>query len=195
MASNDMDIVKKTEQIMKDVNARIEATEFNDQSMVTLKSYIVEAISKISIENRKKTTIGIFGISGEGKSTLLSPILGKEDLLPSGSFGACTAVVSQVEANLSDSNYIAEIEFISKEEWEKEPQDLVSVLSDDSEDRDDDMTKSAKEKITALYGEDADKKTLEELNIMDLCVKIDNLLTNNNITISKLNVSFRNLSM
>lgn len=74
-----------------------------------------EAISKISIECRKKTTVGIFGKSGEGKSTLLSAILGKEDLLPCGSAGACTAVVSQVEANLSDSNYTAEIELISKE--------------------------------------------------------------------------------
>nr|XP_055076832.1 nuclear GTPase SLIP-GC-like isoform X2 [Misgurnus anguillicaudatus] len=189
LTTSDMGIVKKTEQIMKRVNASIETTEITDQSMVTLKSYIVEAISKITIENRKKTTIGIFGKSGEGKSTLLSAILGKENLLPSGSFGACTAVVSQVEANLSDFNYTAEIEFISKEEWEKELQDLVSVLSDDSEDRDDDMMESAVEKITALYGKDAYKKTLEELKIMNIYAKMYNLSPNNNITISKCNAS------
>ncbi|XP_073714841.1 nuclear GTPase SLIP-GC-like [Misgurnus anguillicaudatus] len=184
-------VIKKTNQIMKRVNASIEATEVTDQSMVTLKSYIVEAISKISIENRKKTTVGIFGKSGEGKSTLLSAILGKEDLLPTGSAGACTAVVSQVEANLSDSNYTAEIEFISKEECEKELQDLVSILSDDSEDRDDEMMESAVEKLTALYGEDAHKKTIEELKIMnhDIYAKMDDILTNNTITISKCNAS------
>lgn len=78
-----------------------------------------EAISNMNeiFVNKKKnkTTIGIFGKSGEGKSSLLSAILGEEDLLPSGSFGACTAVVTQVEANLNDSNYIAEIELITKE--------------------------------------------------------------------------------
>ncbi|XP_073714618.1 nuclear GTPase SLIP-GC-like [Misgurnus anguillicaudatus] len=41
------------------------------------------------------------------------------------------------------------------------------------------MTESAKE--------DAYKKTLEELKIMNICVEIDNLLTNNTITISKCN--------
>ncbi len=63
----------------------------------------------------KKASIGIFGKSGEGKSSLLSAILGKHDLLPSGCFGACTAVVTQVEANMNDPNYTAEIELISKE--------------------------------------------------------------------------------
>jgi len=65
--------------------------------------------------NVKKATIGIFGKSGEGKSSLLSAILGIEYLLPSGCFGACTAVVTQVEANLTDSNYTAEFELFSKE--------------------------------------------------------------------------------
>lgn len=68
-----------------------------------------------SNKNRKKIAIGIFGRSGEGKSSLLSAILGERYLLPSGSSGACTAITAQVEANLSDSNYTAEIELISKE--------------------------------------------------------------------------------
>ncbi len=70
---------------------------------------------KIDKDSRKKATIGIFGKSGEGKSSLLSAILGKQDFLPSGCFGACTAVVTQVEANLTDSNYTAKIELFSKE--------------------------------------------------------------------------------
>nr|XP_055076855.1 nuclear GTPase SLIP-GC-like [Misgurnus anguillicaudatus] len=49
------------------------------------------------------------------------------------------------------------------------------------------MMESAVEKLTALYGKDAYKKTLEELKIMNICVEIDNLLTNNTITISKCN--------
>ncbi|XP_050992077.1 nuclear GTPase SLIP-GC-like [Labeo rohita] len=111
--------------------------------------------------SRKKTIIGIFGKSGEGKSSLLSAIIGKQDLLPSGCFGACTAVLTQVEANLKDSNYTAEIEFISKEEWEKELKDLHRDVKDENEDRNEDFAEIAEEKIAALYGDDADQKTLE----------------------------------
>lgn len=68
-----------------------------------------------SNKNRKKITLGVFGRSGEGKSSLLSAVLGERYLLPSGSSGACTAITTQVEANMSDSNYEAKIEFISKE--------------------------------------------------------------------------------
>ncbi len=75
-----------------------------------------DAISKMNnICGNKKITIGLFGKSGQGKSSLLNAILGKRNLLPSGSFGACTAVVTQVEANLNNSDYIAEIELFSKE--------------------------------------------------------------------------------
>ncbi len=81
---------------------------------------ILKSVTKNSDQkeksSRKKATIGIFGTSGQGKSSLLNAILGKQDLLPSDCYGeACTAVVTQVEANLTDSNYIAEIELISKE--------------------------------------------------------------------------------
>ncbi|XP_051728064.1 nuclear GTPase SLIP-GC-like isoform X2 [Ctenopharyngodon idella] len=139
--------------------------------------------------SRKKATIGIFGTSGEGKSSLLSAILGKKNLLPSGCFGACTAVVTQVEANLTDSNYIAEIELFSKEEWEKELKDLFSVLSDESEDRDDELYEIAVEKITALYGDDADEKTLEELKNDAKFAEIEYFLSTNKETFSKSDVN------
>ncbi|XP_048056939.1 nuclear GTPase SLIP-GC-like [Megalobrama amblycephala] len=134
---------------------------------------------QIDKDSRKKATIGIFGTSGEGKSSLLSAILGKKYLLPSGCFGACTAVVTQVEANLTDSNYTAEIELFSKEEWEKELKDLFRVLSDESEDRDDDLYEIAVEKINALYGNDADEKTLEELKKDDKFAEIETFLSTN----------------
>ncbi|XP_056124364.1 nuclear GTPase SLIP-GC-like [Rhinichthys klamathensis goyatoka] len=124
---------------------------------------IISKINQMDKIRRKKVTIGIFGKSGDGKSSLLNAVLGKKDLLPSDSYGACTAIVTRVEANLDDANYIAEIELFSKEEWEKELKDLFRVLSDESEDRNDDLFEIAVEKITAVYGADADRKTLEEL--------------------------------
>ncbi|KAL1255191.1 hypothetical protein QQF64_013252 [Cirrhinus molitorella] len=144
---------------------------------------------EIDKDSRKKTTIGIFGKSGEGKSSLLSAILGKKELLPSGCFGACTAVVTQVEANLIDSNYTAEIEFFSKEEWEKELKDLFRYINDDSEGRNEDLVDIAVEKITALYGDDADKKTLEELQNDEKFAEIKTSLSNSTKKISESNLS------
>ncbi|KAF4105351.1 hypothetical protein G5714_014682 [Onychostoma macrolepis] len=142
-----------------------------------------------SNKNRKKVTIGIFGRSGEGKSSLLNAVLGERYLLPSGSSGACTAITTQVEGNLSDSNYTAEIEFISKEEWDSQLKGLLLDLSDKTEDRNDDMTKIAIEKITALYGANAFKKTLEELKKDAKSAKIDELLLMKKKAISNANSS------
>ncbi|XP_051746303.1 nuclear GTPase SLIP-GC-like isoform X28 [Ctenopharyngodon idella] len=140
-------------------------------------SMIRDIISKINQMDKvnRKATIGIFGKSGEGKSSLLNAVLGKADLLPSGCFGACTAVVTRVEANLEDSKYIAEIELFSKEEWEKELKDLFTVLSDEDETHE--LFDNAVEKITALFGDDAEKKTLEELKKVDKFAEIETFLS------------------
>ncbi|XP_067268175.1 nuclear GTPase SLIP-GC-like [Chanodichthys erythropterus] len=177
-----MEIMLKAKQIMKRVTDNLVYT-------IIMQGDIISKINKMNNVSRKKATIGIFGKSGEGKSSLLSAVLGKKDLLPSGCFGACTAVVTQVEANLTDSNYIAEIELFSKEEWEKELEDIFRVLSDESEDRNQDVFDIAVEKITALYGDDADKKTLEELKKDDKFAEIEIFLSISKKTISNNDVS------
>ncbi|XP_039534555.1 nuclear GTPase SLIP-GC-like isoform X2 [Pimephales promelas] len=177
----DMEIMLKAKPVMKRVTDNLVHT-------VIMHKDIMSKINKMNNVS-KKATIGIFGKSGEGKSSLLSAVLGTRYLLPSGCFGACTAVVTQVEANLTDSNYTAEIELFSNEEWEKELRDLFRVLSDESEDRDDDMLEIAVEKITALYGDDADKKTLEKLKNDDKFSEIKDFLSINKRTISNNDVS------
>ncbi|XDV34055.1 hypothetical protein PO909_004265 [Leuciscus waleckii] len=148
---------------------------------------VTHNINQMDKVRRKKVSVGIFGKSGDGKSSLLNAVLGKKDLLPSDSYGACTAIVTQVEANLDDANYIAEIELFSKEDWEKELKDLFRVLSDESEDRNDDF-EIAEEKITALYGADAKNKTLEELQKDDKFAEIETFSLSKK-TISNFDVS------
>ncbi|KAK2887545.1 hypothetical protein Q8A67_015773 [Cirrhinus molitorella] len=182
MSADDMGIMEKAKNIMKRVTDNLVHTiiKHND---------IILKINKMHTVSRKKATIGIIGRTGEGKSSLLSAILGEKDLLPSGCFGACTSVVTQVEANLTDSDYTAEIELISKEEWEKELKDLFRDIQDESDDRNEDLIEIAEEKITALYGADADEKTLEELKKEDRYAEIENLLSISKKTISNSDVS------
>ncbi|KAK2887548.1 hypothetical protein Q8A67_015776 [Cirrhinus molitorella] len=179
---HDMEIMEKARNIMKRVTDNLVHT-------IIMHNDIISKINKMYTVNRKKATIGIFGRMGEGKSSLLSAVLGEKDLLPSGCFGACTSVITQVEANLNDSNYTAEIELISKEEWETELKDLFRDIQDESEDGYEDLFEIAEEKITALYGADADQKTLEELKKDDKYAEIENLLSNSKITISNSDVS------
>ncbi|XP_051746264.1 nuclear GTPase SLIP-GC-like isoform X22 [Ctenopharyngodon idella] len=146
--------------IMENVKNTISRATDNSYEASMIRD-IISKINQMDKVSRKKATFGIFGKSGEGKSSLLNAVLGEKDLLPSGCFGACTAVVTRVEANLEDSNYIAEFELFSKEEWEKELKDLFTVLSDEDETHE--LFDNAVEKITALFGDDAEKKTLEEL--------------------------------
>ncbi|XP_048058927.1 nuclear GTPase SLIP-GC-like isoform X2 [Megalobrama amblycephala] len=185
-----MEIMLKAKQIMKRVTDNLVHT-------IIMQGDIISKINKMNNVSRKKATIGSFGKSGEGKSSLLSAVLGKRNLLPSGCFGACTPVVIQVEANLTDSNYIAEIHLVSEEDWEKELKDLFTVLSeartsDSEEDMNDNLVEVAEEKITALYGADADKKTLEELKNVEKYAEIKTFLStceDNMKTISKSDVS------
>ncbi|XP_016410565.1 nuclear GTPase SLIP-GC-like [Sinocyclocheilus rhinocerous] len=74
-------------------------------------------------------------------------------------------------------------------EWEKELKELFRVLSDEGEDRNEDLLKIAKEKITALYGADADQKTLEELTKNEKYAEIENFLSISKKIISNSDVS------
>ncbi|KAF4101001.1 hypothetical protein G5714_019197 [Onychostoma macrolepis] len=176
MVSQDMEAMENAKQIMKRLTKN-------------LNSDIISKLDQADTFSRKKATIGIFGRSGEGKSSLLNAILGKQDLLPSGCFGACTAVVTQVEANLTDSNYTAEIELISKEEWEEDLKYLSRDIKDKSEDSNKDLKEVAVEKITALYGSDADKKTPEELKKDIKFAEIKTFLSVSKMVISKNDLS------
>ncbi|KAI7790027.1 hypothetical protein IRJ41_010200 [Triplophysa rosa] len=172
-----MDQKKKAKQIMDEINVKVQAIQDTDPTITIIKTHILDAISKMDKDTRRKETIGIFGRTGEGKSSLLNAVLG-QFLLPSGGFGACTAVITQVEANLNDSNYIAEIELISKEEW-----DVEFALSDEVEDNQ--LTEMLKERIIALFGAEAEEKTLEELKRDDKYTEIYNVLSTGKKIISR----------
>ncbi|KAI9514762.1 hypothetical protein NQZ68_030952 [Dissostichus eleginoides] len=109
------------------------------------------------LETDKREVVGVFGRTGAGKSSLINAIIGEQDLLPSGSLSACTSVMIKVEANMRNPKYEAEIEFITKEEWEEE---LNNFLGDND---DQEKGKDSVEKLSVLYGEEWKNKYPEHL--------------------------------
>ncbi|XP_076609320.1 nuclear GTPase SLIP-GC-like [Chaetodon auriga] len=121
------------------------------------------------LETDKRELVGVFGKTGAGKSSLINAIIGEKNLLPSGDVSACTSVIIKVEANMHSTKYEAEIEFITKEDWQEELWSSSNVFNDnadlendqevDSDDRD------TAEKLSAVYGEEWKDKSPE--NLMD----------------------------
>ncbi|XP_065820888.1 nuclear GTPase SLIP-GC-like [Labrus bergylta] len=129
-----------------------------------LNAFLEEKIC--DLETEKRELVGVFGRTGAGKSSLINAVIGEKDLLPSGSVSACTTVIIKVEANKQNQNYEAEIEFITKEELEKELWFLFTFILNDEDykDEDDDDYNDAVEMLSALYGEEwKNKRSVEHL--------------------------------
>lgn len=127
-----------------------------------ISAFLRNSISNLKTEKRE--LVGVFGRTGAGKSSLLNAVIGVEDLLSTGKFKACTTVMTKLEANTQTDMYAAEIEFITKEEWDNELWSLKHLFVDtaDEENEDDDDEDNI-EKLTVLYGEDWENKSLENL--------------------------------
>lgn len=93
---------------------------------VTVLLQQIEAIrSKAKVP---KTIIGVVGNTGAGKSSIINALLEEERIVPTNCMRACTAVVTEISYNNDkDYAYRAVIEFIDKEDWDKE----LSLLFDD----------------------------------------------------------------
>jgi GTPase SAR1 family protein len=74
-------------------------------------------------------TIAVIGGTGAGKSTLLNALLG-ERVLPVSSSSACTAAISEVESG--GSEFTADIDFISRTDWQKEISLLLADVADET---------------------------------------------------------------
>ncbi|KAM6355121.1 nuclear GTPase SLIP-GC-like [Podargus strigoides] len=114
--------------------------------------------------------IGLFGSTGAGKSTLLNAIIDKNFFLPVSGSKSCTSCVVQVNTSHSKL-YEAKIHLLTDEEWKDELKDLVALAELD-EDEDSSERYEAVLKISAVYGEEAETKSYEELCRMKPIVHI-----------------------
>ncbi|KAF2817072.1 uncharacterized protein BDZ99DRAFT_373364 [Mytilinidion resinicola] len=89
----------------------------------------IDSVRKLAI--RQRTVVGVVGNTGAGKSSVINAMLDEERLVPTNCMRACTAVVTEMSWNDSKDErkkYSAEIEFISKADWEKEMSVLLKDL-------------------------------------------------------------------
>jgi hypothetical protein len=130
----------------------------------------VQAIDKLIPQaERKRTVIGVVGNTGAGKSSVINAMLEEERLVPTNCMRACTAVVTEISWNnrADASKYRAEIEFISREDWEKEltilMQEFLSAngrLSREAQDSNSDAG-IAWAKYKAVYPHEANERLLD----------------------------------
>ena len=116
----------------------------------------------------KPVTIALVGETGSGKSTLLNAILGYR-ILPVGNMKACTAVIAEVSYEDTRS-FKAEIEFVTRDSWDKEVRNLIQDLIDAKRFREEAqntsmgeqeevsaISKAAMDKLKAVYGQGPDQ--------------------------------------
>ncbi|KAF9700954.1 hypothetical protein EKO04_000363 [Ascochyta lentis] len=136
-----------------------------------------ESIDKLTPQaKRKRTVVGVVGNTGAGKSSVINAMLDEERLVPTNCMRACTAVVTEISWNDSNdtfSKYRAEIEFISREDWEKEVATLMKefltengTLSRDASDQNSDAG-IAWAKFHAVYPKIA-RDSLDECTVSNL---------------------------
>ncbi|XP_048258250.1 nuclear GTPase SLIP-GC-like isoform X2 [Haliotis rufescens] len=101
-------------------------------------------------------TVAVYGDTGAGKSSLLNALLDQPSLLPTAGMGrACTSNVIKIEENKTSSDFEADIEFLTAEEWRKELNVLKGDMGQNDGDNDEDaeVYDEAHAKVAAVYGD------------------------------------------
>lgn len=119
-------------------------------------NWIDDITETIKLAEPAKVIVGVAGSTGAGKSSIINAIADEENILATNCMRASTAVATEISYNYGDSRYMAKIEFIQPEEWERELEVLFKDLQDSEDDTahkgtEDKAAALALDKILAVY--------------------------------------------
>lgn len=137
-----------------------------------------------------KVKVGFLGTTGAGKTTIINALLRSQDLLPTTSGRAGTAVVVEISYNHKPGPeiYRAEVIYVTKKEWKVELQQLYhDILGDSTDDEDEDEGLNSEkanrieqtfDKVKNVY---PDLKILDDLKSVSLAQLLDNPYVTNKL--------------
>jgi energy-coupling factor transporter ATP-binding protein EcfA2 len=121
-----------------------------------------------------EVAVSLVGDTGVGKSTLLNALIGAR-VLPVSNMRACTAAITEV--GYYPGMYRAQIEFVSRESWQREIdlllgdwQDVNASAGEDANgDPWADMSRAVRDRLWAVYkpADDADPKDFNPLDLVE----------------------------
>ena len=144
--------VNKGVGMLQQIRQTLEAQPSQDSSQWL---QTIENVQKQAV--RTRTVVGVVGATGAGKSSVINAMLDEERLVSTNCMRACTAVVTEISYNQKDIQYRAEVEFIARQDWEKELKILFKDLFDGSGEVSKDCTNEESDagiayaKIRAVY--------------------------------------------
>ncbi|KAK8100857.1 hypothetical protein PG999_011231 [Apiospora kogelbergensis] len=142
-------------------------------------SWLQNILAQKELAEPRRIVVGVVGNTGAGKSSVINALMDEERLLPTNCLRACTASPTEISYNYSEDPselYSAEVEFITREEWVKELEELYADLLDPSGDisRDSSNAESdagvAYAKLKAVYPSKT-KEMLAQANPDDLAAE------------------------
>lgn len=124
-------------------------------------------------KRRPEVEIALVGTTGAGKSTLINALI-EDRLLPASTKNACTSAVCQL--GYDPARYSATVEFVTREEWQQEVENLVADLRDEQftretagEDLDalSELPREARAKLEGVYGLTALSTEIDSHNFVE----------------------------
>ena len=93
----------------------------------------IQSAEKLQAQAKmSRAVIGVVGVTGAGKSSIINAVLDEECLVPTNCMRACTAVITEIAYNHDSDEkipYRAEIHFIKEDEWTAELQIMLDELA------------------------------------------------------------------
>ncbi|CAI5778774.1 Hypothetical predicted protein [Podarcis lilfordi] len=120
--------LQECQSVLREILRSLESLEGIDR--LHMEKWREQVASLQNATQMPQTHIAVVGNTGAGKSCLLNALLDEEAVLPTSAMRACTAVVVEVSRADGSSPYEADVEFLSREEWEKELKGLLEDMKD-----------------------------------------------------------------